>query len=161
MAREGIDNKEYTFVNKENQRKFGQGYVKILIAELLAAGKRASGRLISSFSPEVKFEAGIIDIAITGQDYYKWVDEGRKPGTWPPIDAIRSWANHKNIPQSAVYPIAHNIYRFGIKPTNITNTVNRAFLNGKHFKTFEENIGYNVENVVYRELSRFNNKGQQ
>jgi len=52
-------------------------------------------------------------------DYLQWVDKGRRPGTYPPIRAIQRWVQIKGIPKEAAWAIRQNIYKFGIKPTNV------------------------------------------
>ncbi len=44
--------------------------------------------------------------------------KGRKPGTYPPIKEIAKWCRLKGIDDSAKWPIARSIFKFGIAPTN-------------------------------------------
>ena len=50
-------------------------------------------------------------------DYYIYVEKGRKPGTWPPPTAIAAWCQRKGIPSdnSTVFLICRSIYERGIK----------------------------------------------
>ena len=48
-------------------------------------------------------------------EYYRVMEEGRRPGKFPPLSAISAWATRKGIPQGAVYVIARAIARRGIK----------------------------------------------
>ncbi|EFX61756.1 hypothetical protein DAPPUDRAFT_271961, partial [Daphnia pulex] len=98
--------------------KYGQDVVKELAAQLLRAGKRASGKLINSLNYDLREIADEIQLRILAEDYLTFVDEGRKAGKWPNISAIEKWVRIKGIPQTAVFPIAKSIYRFGIRPTN-------------------------------------------
>ncbi len=54
---------------------------------------RASGKLINS----VKVETDGHLITIKLEDYWKYLEEGRKPGKFPPINQLISWIAEKNI----------------------------------------------------------------
>ena len=56
---------------------------------------------------------------LTSEDYLKYVDKGRKPGSYVPIRALKKWTRFRNIPENAAYAINQKIFRFGIKPTNV------------------------------------------
>lgn len=142
------------FVNAENRRMFGDDYLKILIQELKSSGKRSSGKLINSLDFRVTSEGQVIQMVFEGEDYFKYVDEGRRPGNFPPIKDIASWARIKGIPQAAVYPIAKSIFKFGIKPTNVFEKANNKALNGQPFKNLEDNITSNVESMVIKEMNK-------
>lgn len=48
--------------------------------------------------------------------YGIYVHSGRKPGKMPPISALKEWASARNIPESALYPIAKKIGEEGTEP---------------------------------------------
>ena len=105
--------------------KFGSDIINVLTKELISAGKK-SNTLIDSLNVELKPLADGISLLIQSEDYLTYVDQGRKKGSYPPIKEISKWATKKNIPQSAVWGIATNIFKFGIKPTNvIQKTLNK------------------------------------
>jgi hypothetical protein len=66
-----------------------------------------------------------IQLDVISNDYLKFVDEGRSPGKFPPIDAIKDWVGTKGIDESAAWPIAHKIFKFGIEPKNILDDLIR------------------------------------
>lgn len=142
----------------ENKRRFGDDYIRILIKELKSAGKDSSGKLVNSLDYRLVDEADSIGFLFQGENYLKYVDEGRRSGSFPPLKAIGQWARTKGISQKAVFPIAKSIYKFGIKPTNVmAKTQNRA-LNGQPFNELEENMAENLENMLVEELEKLNNK---
>lgn len=100
-------------------KEFGNDFVKVLTKELISSSKSATGNLIKSLSPDLKTIGDKINIIINGEDYLQYVDQGRKPGSYPPISVISKWATIKGISQDAVFPIARKIFKFGIKPTNV------------------------------------------
>jgi hypothetical protein len=100
-------------------KMFGEDYVRILTENLLKAGKDASGNLINSLDYRVIKTANALSVIIEGEDYLTYVDRGRKPGKYPPISAIQSWCRIKGIDQKAAFPIAKNIFKFGIPATNV------------------------------------------
>ena len=44
-----------------------------------------------------------------------YIEVGRKPGSFPPVGALRFWASKRNIPADSVFPIARAIARRGIR----------------------------------------------
>lgn len=57
-------------------------------------------------------------------DYAIFVDKGRKPGKQPPLKDIREWCRKKGINENAAFPIAREIGRRGIPPTNFLKPLN-------------------------------------
>ena len=97
-------------------------------------------------------------MVIEGEDYLKYVDEGRKPGKYPNIGELKKWARIKGIPDKAVFPIANSIFRFGIKPTHILQKTNTKALTGAPIKNLESNVAENLEDIIVKELENLNNK---
>ena len=146
------------FVSKEAAKRFGDDYIKIIIKELKKVGKSASGRLINSFDERIQSQAKGVNIAILSEDYLTYVDEGRKRGKYPPISAISKWASLKGISQSAVFPIAKSIYKFGIKPTNVIQKADNKFLNSRAIGFLEDDIAENVEDMIVEDFNKGLNK---
>lgn len=100
-------------------KKYGDNFISIITKDLLSLGKKSSGKLIRSLQADLKLIGETISIAIKSEDYLIFVDQGRKPGSYPPINKIEEWCRLKNIPTASAFPIARNIYKKGIKPTNV------------------------------------------
>lgn len=132
---------------------FGERFVKELASALRQAGKEASGRLIASLDSSIRDIAGELSIQIESEDYLQWVDQGRRPGTYPPISAISNWARIKGIDQKAVFPIARKIYQFGIKPTNVIEQATENTLRSNIFIDIEDQIAERLEQEF---LDKFN-----
>jgi hypothetical protein len=92
-------------------------------------GKKASGNLINSVkSLGAKATQSGIEANISIADYWKYVENGRRQGKFPPPDKMLEWVKVKHIlpsssslkitkPQLA-YLIGRKIARYGIKPGN-------------------------------------------
>ncbi|CAA6810383.1 MAG: Unknown protein [uncultured Sulfurovum sp.] len=141
-------------LNKSDQRTFGDAYIKELIKVIRAEGKDSSGKLVRSIDYRLKDTVRDISILIESEKYLNYIDEGRKPGTYPNISDLKKWASVNNISQDAVFPIAKSIYEFGIKPTNIFNRTETNVLNGRAFDELEDNIADNIEEDLF---NNFNN----
>jgi hypothetical protein len=139
--------KNELFTDK-NLKEFGNDYIKELTLALKRAGKRSSGKLISSLDYKVKEEGKTILLLLEANDYLTNVDEGRRKGKYPPIKEIAKWARVKGIPQSAVFPIARKIYRFGIKPTNVIADTNKKMLSTSKLSKYEKIMVSNIEDNI-------------
>ena len=62
-----------------------------LRASAEAKGLESSSALIASIRFEPQILGEVFRFKLILADYYKWFDEGRKPGKYPPIDAILKW----------------------------------------------------------------------
>jgi len=137
----------------QNYIDYGRDYIKVIAKLLMKAGKDASGKLIRSLSDNVQDDASKVQLIIESEDYFKYVDEGRKPGSFPPISDIEKWTKLKGIPQAAAFPIAKSIYKFGIKPTNIIEKSIKQF-EPQLIQDIEEDVTYNVEEDVFNNIEK-------
>lgn len=100
------------------------GFITKILAE---NDKQVTGNLIRSL--DFKIVKGIDDLflQIVAAPYFKFVDEGRKPGKMPPIKPIQKWSERKGIKfnkmsnRQTAFVIARSIGKKGIRPLNITN----------------------------------------
>ena len=139
--------------DKKVLNEFGKDYVKILIRLLKKEGKVASSALINSISYKLKEQAGLIQYQLIANDYLQYVDEGRKPGSYPPIRAIADWARVKGISKDAVFPIARSIFKFGIKPTNVLKkTLTEIQTSPTLRNKYEDTLVENMEKLLQAEL---------
>lgn len=142
-----------TLYDKKLKNEFGKDYVKILIRLLKREGKSATGALINSISYKLKEVAGLIQYQLISNDYLTYVDEGRRPGSYPPIRAISDWVRVKGISQDAVFPIARSIYKFGIEPTNvISKTLTEIKTSPTLIRKYEDTLEEQLEKLIEAEL---------
>jgi len=161
-----------TFFDAKLANEFGKDYVKILVALLKnnttpsRAGLRpypkvASGKLVQSINYRLQPLATGIQIQLLSEDYLKYVDKGRRPGTYPPISAIQRWASVKGIPQGAAWGIRRNIFKYGIKPTNVISKTLRIIetsrdANRKYEQRMVDSIVKQLEKNFNSAQSKFN-----
>jgi hypothetical protein len=88
--------------------------MKSILEDNKPFGKIASGYLVSSIIYHALIRGDGLDLTFANADYGKYVDAGRLPGKFPPLDAIKDWCKVKDIPESAAFPIAKSIKENGI-----------------------------------------------
>lgn len=149
-----------TFIDPVLARQFGIDYIKIITALLLnntiasrpglrPYPKKATGRLIQSFNYRLRDTAFGIQSEIYALDYLKYVDEGRKRGTYPPIKPLLQWARVKGLPDGVAYGAQKNIYRLGIKPTNVIKKSTRIYETSReNNRRYEERMVNNLIKVI-------------
>ena len=75
---------------------FGQKIVDNYKAELEACGYQ-DGQLYRTLSYSVKMNNTSWLISISLEEYWKYIEYGRRPGKMPPIDVIEKWINVRQI----------------------------------------------------------------
>lgn len=123
----------------------GQQLVDALTDALKNKNKSATGNLINSISYEVIKGSNPV-VNIIADDYLIYVDRGRKPGSFPPIRKIAEWCRVKGIDESASFPIAQSIYKFGIEPTNVIDMAERKVLS--NLNQFEKDLAEDLEKII-------------
>ncbi len=137
-------------------RVFGNEYVKVLVDELRKAGK-GGGKLEKSIDYRLVPAARELTIALEAEDYLKYVDKGRKPGSYPNITAISKWATLNGISQDAVFPIARKIFKFGIRPTNVIGkTIRRLDRDPKITDKMERILVKKIEDKLVTQIENIN-----
>lgn len=69
--------------------QFGNQIINSYRRQLNQAGANASGLLGNSLSTQISTEDGIYEVSLLMQDYWKYVEYGRLPGTFPNVDALK------------------------------------------------------------------------
>ena len=76
--------------------EFGQKIVDNYKAELEACGYQ-DGQLYRTLNYSVKMDNSSWLISISLEEYWKYVEYGRRPGKMPPLDVIEKWIKVKQI----------------------------------------------------------------
>ena len=149
-----------TFIDPQLARQFGKDYIKIITQLLLKNNiasrpglrpypKNATGNLVRSFNYRLQQTAQGIQTQITALGYLTYVDGGRKPGTYPPIRPLLEWARVKGLPEGAAYGAQKNIYKGGIKPTNVIRKSNALWSNSRqNNRKYEERMVNNIIKII-------------
>jgi hypothetical protein len=109
-------------------KKITDDFVVELKNKLTANGSNASGNLAKSIRGIVKQNGKYVVISIQLEDYWQYVENGRKAGKYPPINAIKNWISVKPVlprplksgklptANQLAFLIARKISKVGIKP---------------------------------------------
>jgi hypothetical protein len=62
-------------------------------------------------------------LTVEGENYYKFVEDGRRAGGMPPLNKIKIWCRQKGIPEKAAFPIARKIGKFGISASPLLQNI--------------------------------------
>lgn len=125
-----METNELTFDNLtallEDYGKRAEAYYRENLAN---NGKNASHTLSESAHYKLRRDGNTFEVSMDLAKYWYWVDEGRKPGKFPPKDAILQWIRVKPIiplsqmprvatENSLAYLIGRKIARKGIPATH-------------------------------------------
>ena len=114
-------------------QQYGNQIIDSYRRKLYEGGSNATGLLGNSLTTQVNAEDGIYEVTLQIQDYWKYLEYGRLPGTFPNIDAIRKWIQVKpviptvqsngKIPtlEQLTFLISRKIARDGIEPRYYLN----------------------------------------
>ena len=141
-------------------QQYGNQIIDSYRRKLYEGGSNATGLLGNSLTTQVNAEDGIYEVTLQIQDYWKYLEYGRLPGTFPNIDAIRKWIQVKpviptvqsngKIPtlEQLTFLISRKIARDGIEPRYyLNNTLDEIDLT-----PLEEGITRSLENTLDNEL---------
>jgi len=139
---------------------FAQQVVDLQKNFLVSNGKIASGDLVNSIGYELTEGQRGFSISFLADDYYEFVDQGRRAGApFPPPEPIAKWIREKKIrPRDGVtveqltYLISRAISRDGIKPTPFIEASQNAIFkfseNQSLLDAFEEDVLNNIPDTI-------------
>jgi hypothetical protein len=109
---------------KRKLDEIGLDLTKTIKAFLNYNDVSASGSLINSIRYDIKSPTTFnLNLSIYADEYFKYIESGRKPGKFVPIKPLSDWLSDRGIPKEALYPINYHIYKYGIKPKPILSKV--------------------------------------
>lgn len=131
---------------------------------LIETGSVASSTLVNSVTTSVKVGTNRISVVMELADYWKWVEDGRKPGKFPPVDNIINWIQVKPIiPQPYQIPSGREVtptekqlaYLIGRKIANegIEGKHQLSETNDALFEQFRERITEALIQDISEEIS--------
>lgn len=77
--------------------KFGSESVEMMRESHIQAGQVASGRTLESFQHMANIDPDKVILNVKAAEHSEWVDRGRCPGGFPPIDNILQWIEDKGL----------------------------------------------------------------
>lgn len=78
---------------KEVLERYGQ----LLVTKYQSYVPEASGKLVQSVKYELKHGENTYEVGLWLEDYWKYVEYGRKSGKFPPLDKIEEWIRVKPV----------------------------------------------------------------
>lgn len=147
---------------KEAIEIFGEEMVSIAADLIRNEPKVNTGRLKDSLESRVIETAfgTSYTLLILAEDYFIYVDQGRKPNsTPPPVAPIKEWCRQKGIEVSAAYAIAKSIGENGIPATNISEKMFKQALDNIAYRRLEDGIEDWVDKEIENNLIGLSKKG--
>ena len=130
--------------------------------QLSLGGKTASRKLIDTVKSWVIVGENSYEVTLRLQDYWKYIEDGRKPGgKFPPVSALMNWILVKPIlprpdasgkmqklrPKSLAFLIGRKIKEEGIEPYPAVKTTQEE-LNKLYKEKISAALGRDVRNYV-------------
>jgi len=147
---------------KEAIEIFGKEIVEIAGQLIKNEPKVNTGRLMDSLESraiETAFGTSYT-LLVLAEDYFIYVDQGRKPNsTPPPVAPIKKWCNQKGIDESLAYAIAKSIGKKGIPATNISSRMLKQALNNVAYRRLEDGIADWVDDLIEENFKGLSKKG--
>lgn len=146
-------------------QQYGNLIIDAYRRKLYEGGSNATGLLGNSLSTTVNADDGVYEVILNIQDYWKWVEYGRLPGTFPNIDAIRKWIQVKPVIPTVkndgklptidqlTYLISRKIALEGIEPKYYLNNT----LDELDLEPLEDAITRSLEQQLDNELKVLKN----
>lgn len=86
---------------KETLEAYGQVLENEYREQISNTDTFASGRLFDSVKSIISIDEQTIELSLSMEEYWKYIEEGRGPGKFPPLGKIEEWITLKHI---APYP---------------------------------------------------------
>lgn len=122
-----------------------------LVSDLKGSTPVATGKLKNSYVHNVSIDGPVVSLTISADEHFKFVENGRRPGKFPPLVAISRWCEAKGIPVRAAFPIAKKIAEKGIEPKHILSGVISSRQDGISSRIrsmFAERVRIEAKNLV-------------
>ena len=150
-------------INLDELQKVLQDYAKeaeeVYKYQISLGAKNASRKLTDSVTSKVVVNGQAFEIYLNLQHYWKYIEEGRKPGKFPPVGAILNWISVKPIiprpdgngkiptPNQLAFLIGRKIENEGIEPFPALETT-KVELDKIYHEKLSAALGHDVSNYI-------------
>lgn len=146
--------------------EFADAFIQTARDNLQANGTNASNTLYDSFQKIIEIGEDSYSVSISLEDYWKYVENGRGPGKFPPPDKIRDWIEVKPVNlqplsngktptvEQATFLISRKIAREGTEPQPFFEPAKEQTI-----RAFEERISLAIEEDVSNFILELVEKG--
>lgn len=153
-----------TFVNKDFEPtsatdvllKYRSTIIDELRQNLIALDKDQPGKLLQSIDIKVKQEGSLLVFTLSMEDYWKYVDEGRRAGSkMPPISAMLEFIKVRGIKPNNIkqVKVKNKTVRKAVKQVNRDNALKQvAFAISKSIKKKGIKPTYFFSDVINEDL---------
>jgi hypothetical protein len=135
----------------------GSDIVERLARELKDRDKVATGNLIDSLEWDVRQLLSDFQLTFSAEDYERFIESGRRPGSFPPVKAIKAWIDAKGLDLNE-YAVAKNIWKNGIKPTPYVDDILSSGIIDDSVKQIEDVLANDVEYELVKLVQQLNTK---
>ena len=141
----------------------GDQIIDIYRRKLYEGGSNASGQLGNSLRAIVSVNEGVYVLELALSSYWKYVENGRQPGKFPPLDVIKQWIQIKpvipNIRNGKLptldqltFLISRSIARNGIQPKNyLADTIREFEYDPQFYEAVHKDIERNVD-LIFKDF---------
>lgn len=147
---------------KEAIEIFGEDLINIAARMIENEPKVNTGRLKKSLETRVLDTAfgTSYTLLVLAEDYFIYVDKGRKPNSKPPpVAPIKEWCRQKGIEESAAYAIAKAIGKNGIPATDISSRMLKKALRDAAYRRLEDGMEDYVDDLILENFKGLSKKG--
>ena len=127
--------------------------------QISLGGKNASRQLTDTIKSKIMLGNQAYEVSLNLQEYWKYIEEGRKPGKFPPVGAILNWISVKPIiprpdgngkiptPNQLTFLIGRKIKEEGIQPFPALETTKEE-LDKIYHEKLSVALGHDVSNYI-------------
>lgn len=146
--------------------EWGAAIAESYKAGLIDKNKNASSELYKTVRHEVIVGESSYEVVLHLQDYWKYIEYGRKPGKQPPMDAILKWVQIKPViprlmsngklptERQLAFSRARIIGEKGIKPTPLlSDAVHNKF--DDYYQKLSQALAEDTQRIVQYEIFKF------
>lgn len=132
--------------------KLGRRILSLIRRLMANRNKNATGQTVDSLRFATEVDTNFVyTLDVFGSIVFRYINDGRKPGKFPPKGVLIPWMQARGIPRGAEYPIRRKIARDGIAPYPIIDlTVKQVDqrLLGQVGTELQQRVGQTISNAL-------------